>query len=76
MPKIPSISYAKAIKAFQKLGYRAVRQRGSHIRLYNFINKSQKPLTIPRHKIISKGLMRKLLRDAEISRDEFLQLLK
>ncbi|CAD7772801.1 hypothetical protein AIOGIFDO_01302 [Candidatus Methanoperedenaceae archaeon GB37] len=39
-------------------------------------DKSRKPLTIPKHKVLGKGLLRKLLRDAEISVDEFNELLR
>ena len=38
-------------------------------------DRSKKPLTIPNHKVLGKGLLRKLLRDAEISVEEFNELL-
>ena len=75
MSKIPSVSGKAAIKVFMKIGYRVVRQRGSHIRLtHSDIYK--RPLTVPDHKILGKGLLRKLLRDAELSTDDFIKLLK
>jgi len=70
--KLPIISGKTAIKTFLKIGYQIVRQRGSHIRLRH---KSRRPLTIPSHKILGKGLMSKLLRDSELSLEEFLKLL-
>ncbi|MFH1245659.1 MAG: type II toxin-antitoxin system HicA family toxin, partial [Candidatus Omnitrophota bacterium] len=30
MPKLPLISAKEAIKAFEKIGYQVIRQRGSH----------------------------------------------
>jgi len=33
MAKLPVISGVEAIKAFEKIGYRVVRQKGSHVRL-------------------------------------------
>lgn len=75
MPKIPIVSGDEIIKVFKKLNYEVVRQRGSHVRMLNFIDKSKKPLTIPRHKIIGKGLIRKLLRDASITPDDFCKML-
>jgi predicted RNA binding protein YcfA (HicA-like mRNA interferase family) len=75
MPKIPIISGNQATKCFEKIGYQAVRQRGSHIRMRHKSDSSKKPLTIPRHRTLGKGLMRKLLRDAELSIEEFLKLL-
>ena len=73
MPKLPLISGKKAIRIFTKVGYRIVRQRGSHIRLHH---PQKRPLTIPNHKVLGKGILRKLLRDAEFSVEEFIKLLK
>ena len=75
MPKLPLISAKEAIKAFEKMDYQIIRQKGSHIRMHNKTDKSKKPLTIPNHKTIGKGLLRKLLRDAELSVEDFLKLL-
>jgi predicted RNA binding protein YcfA (HicA-like mRNA interferase family) len=74
MPKLPVISGERAIKCFEKLGYYVVRQHGSHIRMYHSSDKSKKPLTIPRHHTLGKGLLRKLIRDAEISIEELSHL--
>jgi len=73
VPKLPLISGKKAIRIFTKVGYRIVRQRGSHIRLHH---PQKRPLTIPNHKVLGKGILRKLLRDAEFSVEEFIKLLK
>lgn len=73
--KLPVVSSKEAIKAFEKLGYVIVRQTGSHIRMKHQTDISKKPLTVPNHKILSKGLLRKLLRDAEITTKEFLKLI-
>lgn len=75
MPKLPAISGEKAINCFGKLGYQTVRQAGSHIRLHHKFDKNRKPLTIPRHKTIGKGLLRKLMRDAEITIEQLIDLL-
>lgn len=76
MPKLPIISGRKAVKAFRKLGYKVTRRKSSHIRMWHSFNKDKKPLTIPQHKILGKGLLRRLLRDADISVEDFLNLLK
>lgn len=76
MPKLPLVSGDQAVKAFKKLGYKVVRQRGSHIRMHYLFDKSKNPLTIPRHQMLGKGLIRKLLRDAKITPEDFANLLK
>jgi predicted RNA binding protein YcfA (HicA-like mRNA interferase family) len=75
MSKLPVISGEEAVKCFEKLGYEVVRQKGSHSRMRHKSNKSKKPLTIPNHKVLGKGLLRKLLRDAELSVEGFNELL-
>ena len=75
MPKLPSISGKQAIKAFEKIGYYITRTRGSHFRLHHF-DPRRSPLTVPNHKTLGRGLLRKLIRDAEITIEEFTKLLK
>jgi predicted RNA binding protein YcfA (HicA-like mRNA interferase family) len=75
-PKLPVISGRQAVKAFERIGYRIVRQRGSHIRLRDDTNPDHLPLTIPDHRILKPGLLRQLLRDAGLTVEEFLDLLK
>jgi len=75
MPKLPVISGSRAIKCFEKMGYQVVRQRGSHVRMHHKSDSTKQPLTIPRHKTLGKGLLRKLLRDAQITTEELLELL-
>ncbi|HLY59912.1 MAG TPA: type II toxin-antitoxin system HicA family toxin [Terriglobia bacterium] len=53
------------------MGYSAVRQRGSHIRL-TCVGKSS--ITVPNHKVVGRGLLKKILRDAELSIEEFVRL--
>lgn len=76
MPKLPIISGKQAIKIFKKIGYQVVRRRGSHVRLFHSIDSRKTPLTIPNHKVLGKGLLRKLLRDADLSIKEFLKIFK
>lgn len=73
-PKLPAVSGREAVSRFEKIGYRKVRQRGSHMRLLHGTDDSHKPLTIPDHKTLGKGLLRKLLRDAHVTAEDFLRL--
>lgn len=75
MPKIPRISAKKIIKVFEKLGYRQIRHRGSHIRLWHSDYPKRKPFTIPNHKIVKVGLLQKCIKDAGITVEEFIELL-
>lgn len=61
-----------AVRAFEQIGYKRVRQQGSHVRL---VCKGRNPLTIPLHKELKRGLLRALVRDAGITVEEFVSLL-
>lgn len=75
MPKLPRVSGTDAVKAFEKVGYRVIRQRGSHIRLKHS-HPSRDPLSIPDHKELGIGLLRKLIRDSKVTVKEFIDLLR
>ena len=75
MSKLPSVSAKEAIKVFEKLDYKIVRQKGSHIRMHHKTDHNKQPLTVPNHKIIGKGLLRKLIRDSELTIEKFIELL-
>ena len=74
-PRLPVISGKKAIKAFAKLGYLSVRQRGSHVRLRHPTDSARRPLTIPLHKELKAELLRRLISDSNLTSEEFLELL-
>lgn len=70
MPKLAPLSWQEVLKKLQKYGYEIVRQKGSHMTLYSPLP-GKKPVTVPKHKIVGKGLLRKIVRDAQIDLDEF-----
>lgn len=73
MPKLPVLSSKEIIKIFEKDGYFVVRQKGSHVRMYHEIKDA---ITIPNHKIIGRGLLKKILRDSKVSADDLIKLMK
>jgi predicted RNA binding protein YcfA (HicA-like mRNA interferase family) len=73
MSLLPIISGRELIKVLIKLGYQIVRQRGSHIRLRR---SGKKPITVPDHKELGAGLLRKIMRDAELSIEGLRDLFK
>ncbi|MCL4505704.1 MAG: type II toxin-antitoxin system HicA family toxin [Chloroflexi bacterium] len=75
-PKLPIVSGRQAVRAFERIGYRVVRQRGSHIRLRDDAEPRHRPLTVPDHPILKPGLLHQLLRDANLGVEEFIALLK
>jgi len=66
--ELPRCSGAEAIRAFERLGYQQVRQKGSHVFLKREGGNS---ISVPLHKALAKGTLRSLIRDAGITVDEF-----
>lgn len=76
MPPLPVVSAFEVIRALETIGYRVVRQRGSHFRLRDSLEQSHRPLTVPNHKVLKPGLLRSIIRDANLTVEEFVSLLK
>lgn len=72
---MPSLDYDQVIKALRRDGWIIVRQRGSHIRLHKATVQGTRKLTIPAHKPIKKSTLSHILKQAEISSEDFLGLL-
>jgi predicted RNA binding protein YcfA (HicA-like mRNA interferase family) len=71
--KLPSISGKECIKALEKIGFYQRRQEGSHI-----IMRRDEPfaqVVVPNHSEIAKGTLRAIIRDIELSVEEFVLLL-
>ena len=71
MPKLPRVSGAEALKALQKLGFQKVRQSGSHV----IARRGDKGCVIPMHAELKVGTLAGLLRQADVSADEFIAAL-
>jgi predicted RNA binding protein YcfA (HicA-like mRNA interferase family) len=75
-PKLPVVSGRQVIGALEGLGAQVVRRRGSHIRLRDESDPDHLPVTVPDHRTIKPGLLRQILRDANLTVEEFVELLK
>lgn len=67
MPKLPRISGAEALRALQHLGFEKVRQRGSHV----VVRRGSSGCVIPMHTELKVGTLAGLLRQADVSPEEF-----
>jgi len=75
MAKLPIVSGHEAVRALGKKGYALDHQTGSHI----ILREGRPPhrrLTVPSHKELARGTLRAILREAGISVEEFVELLK
>jgi predicted RNA binding protein YcfA (HicA-like mRNA interferase family) len=74
MSGLPSVTGKDLIKALSAVGFEVVRIKGSHHRLEHADGRKT---TVPVHsgETLGPGLLLKILRDTEISRDRLLDLL-
>ena len=70
--KLPIVSAKDICKFLEKLGFKAIRQRGSH---KFFRHSDGRTTVVPIHsgKKIKRGLLRGILSEIKMSRDEFFE---
>ncbi|WP_353962233.1 type II toxin-antitoxin system HicA family toxin [Chlorogloeopsis sp. ULAP01] len=61
--------------ALERDGWIFVRQRGSHIRLQKQMPDEVLKLTVPAHRPVKRTTLAKILKQAQIDLDRFLELL-
>ncbi|MBI4200375.1 MAG: type II toxin-antitoxin system HicA family toxin [Chloroflexi bacterium] len=73
MARLPVISGDDFVKAMRKVGYIWDHTEGSHMIL---LHPSKGRLSVPRHRELGRGLLRTLIKDAGLTRDQFVALLR
>jgi predicted RNA binding protein YcfA (HicA-like mRNA interferase family) len=83
--KLTSVDYDQVIKALARIGYAVNNQKGSHIvmRLVDqqkYISlfgcrKNEVMVVVPAHKPLGKGMLRTIIREVDLSVEEFNKLL-
>ena len=74
MSKVPSLPYDRIIRALQRDGWVAVRQKGSHVRLLKHTPTETLKLTVPTRRPVKRSTLSHILKQARIGVDEFLEL--
>jgi predicted RNA binding protein YcfA (HicA-like mRNA interferase family) len=69
MGRLSNISGKQAVKILEHFGYALDHQTGSHMILWHATKPS---LSVPNHRELAPGLLRALIRQAELTVDEFL----
>ena len=68
MPELPHISGNEAINVFERMGFKVVRQRGSHV----VLRKDDRGCVIPLHKELAVGTLRSAIKQAGITDADFI----
>lgn len=69
MPHLKLCSGSQTVKNFQKAGWSVARQKGSHVMMVK--DGYLWTLSIPQHRELGEGLLKKLLKQAGLSIEEF-----
>jgi Predicted periplasmic or secreted lipoprotein len=73
MPKLPVLKPRQVINVLQRAGFRQVRQKGSHMQF----KRGNLLVTVPNHPgDLNPQVLRSILRQSQLTEDEFLILLK
>jgi len=73
--KLPRIDCQKLIRALEQAGFVRKRQKGSHLHMWREADKKRVTVPVHKGKTVPQGTLRAILRDADISVEEFLELL-
>jgi len=76
MPNLPHLSGKEIIRALERLGFSQARQRGSHVVLKKSTPEGNVGCVVPLHDEVVVGTLHSILKQAKISPDEFLKVLK
>ena len=69
LPELPHVSGAAAIRALERLGFVAVRQRGSHV----MMRRGSVGCVVPMHREIKRGTLGGILRQAGVAAEAFIE---
>lgn len=75
MNKILPIPAKKVVKALENIGFEQIRQKGSHLFLRH---PDGRTTIVPMHPTekIGTGMINKIIKDAKITREEWIELIK
>ena len=76
MSKIRKLSGHELIRILSKVGFRPKRQKGSHVILIKETKRGKVGCTVPLHRELKVGTIKGILKQAGISEEEFVKLLK
>jgi len=76
MQKLPVMSGQKVIKALSKASFKVVGRRGGHVRLKKKTPIKTHIVIVPIHPEIKRGTLNSILRQAGLTREEFIKLMQ
>ena len=75
MPRLHRISGEEAIRALERLGFKRIRQRGSHVILKKETAQGAIGCVVPLHHELAIGTLHGILQQAKVLAEEFMEKL-
>ncbi len=76
MTRLPRLPGHKIVKLLSKFGFHKTRQKGSHVMLVKEKKSGKIGCVVPLHDEIERGTLLGILKQAKISKEEFLKEIK
>jgi predicted RNA binding protein YcfA (HicA-like mRNA interferase family) len=73
-PRLPAVTWQQVTKALERAGFVFDRQKGSHLVYYH--PQTNHTVVVPKHREVKIGTLREILREADLSHNDFLNLLR
>lgn len=73
MTILPIVSAQECIRALERAGFYLSHQKGSHITMRR--DDPYAKTIVPNHKTIKRGTLKRILKDADLTVEEFVELL-
>jgi len=75
MPKLPSVSGERLVRALKRAGFLELRQKGSHVSLEKRTADRVFKTVVPMHNELAKGALSDILKQSGLTLEEFLEIL-
>ena len=75
MPKLPSVSGERVVRALKRAGFIELRQKGSHVSPEKRRSDRIFKTVVPTHGELAKGTLSDILKRSGLTLEEFLELL-
>jgi predicted RNA binding protein YcfA (HicA-like mRNA interferase family) len=65
------LSFREVMRKLEAAGFLTVSQKGSHVKLLKVTPEGSRTVIVPRHREVTYGTLRSILRQADLSIEEF-----
>lgn len=76
MRRLPKLSGHDAVKILSKAGFKAVRQKGSHVIMIKQTPEGRAGVVVPLHKELKTGTLKAIIKKAGLTEGEFTDIFK